>query len=160
MCQDKDSLTKQKQRLHAEAKENRIFILYFHFLGSRPSVYIAVALEDQHHNKECPPLLLVLCFNQSSYGMEFPLGLPGPGVLATNPSKSCPPPGCYWRRILEWQSWHLCELCSAIATTLMCYQHTSHYFLNTKHSMMKASMRENNSRQNTSRQDFKSECRT
>jgi len=46
-------------------------VISSHFLGSRASIHVAVALKDKSHNNECPPpFLLAFIAEQISYGME------------------------------------------------------------------------------------------
>ena len=52
-------------------------VMSSHFLGIRASVCIAVAPEDKHRNNECSSsssFLLAFIAEQTSYGMEYPLG--------------------------------------------------------------------------------------
>jgi len=73
-----------------------------HFLGSRASVHIAVALEDKCRNNECiPHFLLAFIAEQMSYGMEYPCGQFRSAVLDTSAPKILPTPSL----LLRGESW-------------------------------------------------------
>lgn len=71
-----------RERQFTGAKENKIFILYFHqqamsihFLGCRTSGCIGIAPEDKQHQNECLPLSYSLpAFSADVYGMGDPFG--------------------------------------------------------------------------------------
>lgn len=97
MDQDKSSLI--KQRPIVEAKENKIFLLYFttlclsaHFMGSRASVPVTVAPEDKCCNNKCPTFFFLLAFitKQKAYGMEYPFGHFELAVLSMTAPKNSP----------------------------------------------------------------------
>jgi len=69
-----------------------------HFLGSRASVHVTVSPEDKYHNNQClPPSFFLLAFitEQTSYGMDYPLGQLGQLSWLCALPRSCPPPASW-----------------------------------------------------------------
>ena len=71
---------------------------------------------------------------QTSYGMEYPFGQFGSAVLDLSPPKILPTPSLLVRggnagetALMLW------EHCSAVAKTLVCYQHLSSYQYRAQH---------------------------
>ena len=99
-----------------------------HFLGNRTSVCLPVAPEYKYRNNEYlltpPHFLLAFTAEQTSYGTEYRFGPSGSAALAVSPPKVLPSPstldevGSVGETALT-----LCERCSAVAKTLVCYQH-------------------------------------
>lgn len=111
--------------------------VFSHFLESRASACARVAWEDECHNHEHPFFLFLL--HTMLYYMECPSMQLGSAVLAVSPFSPLPTANSQTEvsRIGKKEP-TLCNLCSATAKTLMCYQHFS--ATNLKHSTVWAAM--------------------
>lgn len=71
-----------------------------------------------------PPILLAFIAEQTPHGLEYPFGLLGTAVLSLSPPKtlSMPQPTAEGENAEE-TALMLWECCSALASTLRCYQH-------------------------------------
>lgn len=72
-----NTVSQDKQKLHAKAKENEEFIHHFPWAGlclsleSRTSTHVTVTGKDKYNNPKCPLFLLfeILLLSMMLYGM-------------------------------------------------------------------------------------------
>ena len=113
--------------------------VFSHFLESRASACLAVTWEDKCHNHEHPFFLCLL--HVMLYGMEYPSMQLGSAVLAVSPPSSLPTTHSQLAevsRVGKKETLMPCNLCSATAKALMCYQYFS--ATNLKHSTIWAAV--------------------
>lgn len=129
---DRDSLIGEAKTA-GTSKAKKEFIHYFpsarqvlsHFPVSRASACLRVTQEDKCHKHKRHPLFStfpeLLLLNMVSDGMEYPSGQSGSAILTVSPGCIC-----WGRRGAEEEketAFMLRRYCSAIAKTLVSYQH-------------------------------------
>lgn len=111
-------------------------VMSIHFLGSWASVHVVVVPVDKPHNNKCPSsCFFVLAFisEQTSYGPEYPFGQFGSAVLAVSSPRILSTPSLLGRRECCRDRPDAVEQCSAVAKTVVCYQHLASYQYATQH---------------------------
>ena len=117
-----------------QVKQNKEFIHHFpwvfsHLQESSAPSHLSITWEDKHHHSKHPPASFffpqLYMLNMMSYGLEYPLGQLGSAVPAVSPPNSLCPPSLLTGGVGEEaeKPLALCEHCSEIAKTSLCYQH-------------------------------------
>ena len=115
-----------------------------HFLGSRNSVCIVVASEEKHLYNDFPTLPLCLSFIAERDVIWYEIFLwlvwvSYPSCVPSQPLAYLQPIGLCWGGGVGEITLMLFEYNSAVAKTLVCYQH--HIVTNPKHSIIWAAVR-------------------
>ena len=144
MDQDNNSLIrKTKAVCSSKAKRESQWLLPIsrqmssQCLQSRALAHVMVAWEDKHHNPKCalPPLFPeLLLLSMMLHGIQYPFGQFGSAVSAVSPRILLHTPSLLafgWRG--REITLTLCEHCSAIAETLVCYPHCYPHKCKTQH---------------------------